>query len=399
MIYMARMDEEHIMARTVAVIDSILADLASGREKWSNPEVFLSLGRDIASFSYRLAEDSENLAEVSVKQVRDGVVNDLGSAGYAYLLEIPAEERREIAMTMLAVETDGCAAENYQMPTGIDRSFAGRLPLPLPYVIASVAPHIYITETAKLAGGLLDDVRAGRTAWDSVAGTEPSALPQLLRNAYLSLLAQAAQPRDIRDNLERVLGRPAFSRLLGLDEPGSTELARSVYENIYDLDNPRDIEDLNGRGADLPGIFIAIASWAAAQFGKKDADVVTRAILADVAARSDEWRQLDAVAAGGLSPVAAQIVSGISEKPPARIHERLAASFGADFPDRLLNLPDRACSHLGGALYYAARPSRWDDNKRPRFPGEPGKVESEFYQWCKRWHDGDQWLMDAINRP
>jgi hypothetical protein len=98
---MARVNREQIIAKTVVVIDSILADLASGRTDWSSPEAFLSLGRDIGPLSFRLSEDSTNLAAVSVRHVRDGIVNDLGSDGYAFLLDIPSSAREEIAETCL----------------------------------------------------------------------------------------------------------------------------------------------------------------------------------------------------------------------------------------------------------------------------------------------------------
>jgi hypothetical protein len=242
----------------------------------------------------------------------------------------------------------------------------------------------------------MDDVRVGRTAWDSIVGIEPAAMPQQLRNAYLSVLAQAAQPRDIRETLESVVGRRAFSQLLSLDESGSAELAQSVHGDVNNLHRPTNIAALTGRHPDLPDIFIAVASWAARQFGREDMKFITPAILADVAARSSAWQQLDVIAAEQLSPLADLVVSGITETNPARMHGRLLARFGAECLEKILTLPDKACIHLGNSLYYAAEPHFWD---KPRFPGEPNDVESEFDRWCQQWCGGDPSLIDAINQP
>jgi hypothetical protein len=380
------MDPEEMISRAAAVIGSILADLAADRENWSSPETFLSLDFEERGF-YRVSQDSTTLAATPVAHVRDGIKRELGTDGYDYLLEIPSSAREEIAYTMLDVESGGCAAESYRVPEAIDHSFVARLPLPLPYMIEMVAPQVYLAEIPRLVGRLMDDVSAGRTTWESMTGIELASMPRQLRNAYLDLLAQAAQPAEIRDKLENTLGRRTFSDLASLDETGSANLARSIYQSVHDLRRPRNIDELAGRGTDLPDIFTAVACSAAQEFGEKDMEAVTRAILADVAARSSAWQQLDFITTERLSPLADLAVSGIKEASPVQMHERLLARLGEECLGKIFTLPDKACRHLGNSLYSAARPSPHRDD-----------IKSYFEHWCQRWCDGDRWLIDAIER-
>jgi hypothetical protein len=389
-----------VHAQAVELIDSVLADLAADRDEWSKPEVFQAVMRRLSPFSYRLAEDSGDLAAVPVGQVRDRLVHVLGTDGYATLLAASAQERITTAEFMLAMESgDPCAVEAFDMNGGPDPGFvmshgsSDRLPLPLPYLLGWASGKIGDRQAELLIRAVLDDLRQAGTEWRVTAGCEPA--PRLLlrlRSAALDLLARPDSPAQVRRHMEKILGSRAMARLVEVvDEP----LARLAVKINRDVDSTYGWhQHLPNPEPDLPGIIVEITDWAGERFGADDTGALVRAMLADIGERADAWHWGDELAGEDRYWATRIVARRAAATTPGDVHRRLAADLNRKCLKKLIAIPPRPARHLGGRLNDEVPPSRWDEpDAAPHVD-----IASAIVNWARQWCSGDWWMLEAIER-
>jgi hypothetical protein len=385
------MTRDKTVETATKLVDSVLVDLAADRISWSKPEVFESVTRELRRNSFRLAEDSSNLAAVSVGEIKNGLLQNLGTNGYARLLNSSADERADIAREMLEVESDACAAEGFSMPRSIDPQFVERLPLPFLYLIVWAEGKTWKKETETIVNGMLDDIRHARAEWVSMAKFQPDEMLLALRRIPLDLLARSESPAEVRDQLEAVLGRRVLAQLLEANDIASSQLAAHVYSHLGGGAYGYDRDDLPDPRPELPDAILAMACWATA-FGPDDMGGVVRAMLSDISQRSALWQELDRVSSEPVFWLADLVVKQVGATSPLQTHARLTTELGSGCLAELFELPEKAIANLGHIVYFDARP-----NRSP-FSSEEFDVVSTIAKWGRRWCAKDERLMSAINQ-
>jgi len=393
------------------VIDSVLADLAAERDRWSRPDLITSTAAELVDLSYRLAEDTQDLAETPVSEIRGQLIGILGGEAYAALLATSPSERADIADFVVVQEGGGgCALEDYSMRGGAqsfdldiampldDGTGYGRLPLPLPYLVAWGVQRLAEPQADRLVRAVHDDLREGGPGWRAVVAAEPAGMLISLRESGLGLLARPGGPAALREELVEILGDRISTQLL---DPGGTieQFVRRGSESILDRWWPEgqsflepDLrlwpECLPRPLPDWPRLIVSMASSVAHEFGPDETLVVLRATVADVVAGRESWQQLAVARDGGLFWATRLVADRLAAISPARLRARLESELDERCYGRLTKATDRRFRPLAAGLTEKIQHGMWwnpdDDTTDP-------DVVSDFVDLARRWCAGELW--------
>ena len=398
-------DGPRLPDRLGRVIDSVLADLAAERDRWSRPDLITSTAAELVNLSYRLAEDTQDLAETPVSEIRGQLIDILGGEAYAALLANSPSERADIAEFVVIREAgDGCALEDYGGAQFFDLDIAmplddgtgyGRLPLPFPYLVAWGVQRLAGPQAEHLVRAVHADLQERGPEWRAVVAAEPAGMLISLRESGLGLLARPGGPAALREELVEILGDRISTQLLDpgdmieklvrLNSESSPDRWWQGSQSYFEPDLRSWPECLPRPLPDWPKLIVSMASSVAHEFGPDETLVVLRASVADVVADRESWQQLAVARDGGLFWATRLVADRLAATSPARLRAQLEGELDERCYRRLTNATDHRFRPLAATLTEKVQQGMWwnpdDDTTDPDVVSELRRPGSPVVRW------------------